>query len=178
QYFHHYYEQEPLSVVVVGQKEIQDVFASVTDHGSAIIGRIDGDFTRTSLHELGKIVWPVIKEAISGLRDQALRDLEIATDAQKVCGLTAVGRRVRETVSATLLIEEDYHVKGSISQTNGIATVSSNVDVRDEIDDVVDKLIENVLDTGGHVVFVPSGSLSEMDRIVLLLGDPKDRTSA
>jgi hypothetical protein len=170
QHFHHYYEQEPLSLVVVGQKEIQKAFTSVTDHGAAVVGCVDGDFTQTTQHDLGKIVWPVIKEVISGQRDQALRELEVATDAQMLRGLTAIGKRLREAVGATLLVEEDYHVRGSISQTNGAATVSPNVDVRDEIDDVVDTVIEKVLDTGGHVVFMPGGSLSEVDRIVLLFG--------
>jgi hypothetical protein len=72
-------------------------------------------------------------------------------------------------VGATLLVEEDYHVRGSISQTDESATISPNADVRDEIDDVIDMLIEKVLGSGGNVVFEPAGSLSKQGRIVLLL---------
>ncbi|MEJ2719964.1 MAG: hypothetical protein P8181_02320 [bacterium] len=168
-HFHHYYEQDSLSVVVTGEADVQTAFHSVTAHGGAIVGKVDGDFTKTSLHDLGKIVWPVVKEALSGLQDRALQDLDIATDARRICGLEAVGSLVTETAGATLLVEEDFHVRGSIRKTDGTVTVSPSVDLRDEIDDVVDALIEKVVEMSGHVVFMPSGSLGERDRIVLLL---------
>jgi hypothetical protein len=169
EHFGHYYQMEPMLVVVTGEKELQAAFNSVTAHRRAIVGRIEGDFTGTSLRDLGKIVWPLVKEAMSGLGERALRDLEISGDARKTNGLEAVARRVQEAVGATLMVEEDYHVRGHISEAGGPATVLPNVDVRDEIDDVVDMVIEKVMETGGNVVFVPDGSLSKLGRIVLLL---------
>jgi hypothetical protein len=167
--FGHYYELEPMILVVTGEEELQTAFTSITTHSSAIVGRIEGDFGATSPRDLGKVVWPVVKEAMSGLRERALRDLEIAEDAEKICGLETVCRRVGETVGATLLVEEDYHLKGSISEADGSATILPTVDVRDEIDDVIDMLVEKVLGSGGNVVFVPNGSLNELGKIVLLL---------
>jgi Bacterial archaeo-eukaryotic release factor family 3 len=167
--FGHYYDLEPMIVVVTGEKELQAAFTSVTTRGTAVVGRVEGDFSTTSSRDLGKIVWPVVKEAMSGSRERALRALELAEDAEKICGLDKVSRRMNETVGATLLVEEDYHVRGSISVANGSAAISPSVDVRDEIDDVIDMLIEKVLGSGGNVVFVPSGSLSRLGRIVLLL---------
>lgn len=167
--FGHCYELEPMTVVVTGEKTLLTAFTSVTTHPAAIAGRVEGDFTATSLYDLGKIVWPVVKEAMTGSRERVLRDLEIAGDARKIYGLETIGRRVNETAGATLLVEEDYHVRGSISEADGSATISPNVDVRDEIDDVIDMIIEKVLGSGGNVIFVPCGSLSELGRIVLLL---------
>ena len=169
EHFGHYYDLEPMIVVVAGEKELQTAFTSVTTRPAAIVGRVDGDFSATSPRDLGKIVWPVVREAMSGSRERALLDLEIAADAEKICGVENVGRRINETAGATLIVEEDYHVRGSISEADGSATISPNVDVRDEIDDVIDMLIEKVLGTDGNVFFVPSGSLSELGRIVLLL---------
>jgi hypothetical protein len=174
EHFGRYYEAEPLAVVVMGEQELQTAFTSVTTHGPAIVGRVEGDYTTTSPSDLGKIVWPVVKEAITGLRERALRDLETSADAQKICGLEAVGRRLGEAAGATLLVEESYHVRGSILELDGAAAVTSDVDVRDEIDDVVDMIIEKVLETGGNVIFVSSDSLSEMERIVLLLPEMHD----
>lgn len=167
--FGHHYELEPMNVVVAGEKDLQGVFVSVTTHRAAIAGCVDGDFSATSPRDLGKIVWPVVKEAMAGSRERALRDLETVPDPQKICGLETVVRRVNEAAGATLLVEEDYHVRGSISEADGSAAILPNVDVRDEIDDVVDMLVEKVLGFGGNVIFVPSGLLSERGRIVLLL---------
>jgi hypothetical protein len=169
EYFGYYYDLEPMIVVVTGEEELQTVFTSVTSHRAAIVGRVEGDFSATSPRDLGKIVWPLVREAMSGSRERALRDLEIAADAEKICGVENVGRQMNKTAGATLIVEEDYHVRGSISEADGSATISPNVDVRDEIDDVIDMLIEKVLGSDGNVVFVPSGSLSEQGRIVLLL---------
>lgn len=175
QHFGHYYAEEPLAVVVTGEEELLTLFVSVTAHKAAIVGQVDGDFTATSLRDLGKIVWPLVKQTLSGTREMALRDLENAADGRKICGIEAVSRRVNAAAGATLLVEEDYHVRGSISEADGSEEISPNVDVRDEIDDVVDILAEKVLGAGGNVVFLPGGSLRDLGRIVLLLGDVESR---
>jgi hypothetical protein len=172
--FSYYYGLEPLPLVVTGEKTLQTAFASATDHGAAIVGRVDGDYSTASPRDLGGIVWPIVKEAMSGVREAALHDLETAADDQKICGLEAVGRQVNETEGATLLVEDGYHARGSLSEADGWVTVLADVDVRDEIDDVVDVLIEKVMKTGGKVVFMPDGSLSALDKIVLLLRQAED----
>jgi hypothetical protein len=168
--FGHYYLLDPLRLVVVGEKGMQSAFSSVTAHGPAVIARIEGDYTATSARDLGEIVWPVVKEAMSGVLDKAIRDLEDSVErGQIVSGLEAVVRLVNKGVRATLLVEDGYHVRGSISGTNQSPVVSPDVDVREVIDDAVDAVIEKVIESGGNVVFAPSGSLSDRNRIVLLL---------
>jgi hypothetical protein len=52
----------------------------------------------------------------------------------------------------------------------GTASWSPEIDVRSAIDDAVDAVIEQVLESAGHVVFTPPGRLRDRERIVLLLG--------
>ena len=99
-----------------------------------------------------------------GLADSAER-------GQATAGLEAVARLVNTGVQATLLLEDDYHVRGSISGTDQLPVLSPDVDVREVIDDAVDAVIEKVLASGGNVVFTPAGSLSDQNRIVLVLHD-------
>lgn len=163
------YRNDPLNVVVTGEKEMQRIFASTTGHRNAILGRVEGDYSATSLRDLGRIVWPVVKEAISGLVDEAMRSLEIAVKARRaVCGLNAVTHMAISGVSATLMVEDDYHVRGSITKTGQSLEISQDVNVMEEMDDAVDVVVDRVLERGGNVVFVPSGSLNEQGRIVLL----------
>jgi hypothetical protein len=167
--FGHYYTLDPLGLVVVGIPEMQSAFSSVTVHGTAIIGRIDGDHMATSARDLGQIVWPVVKEAMSGVLDRAMRDLdEFSGQGQVASGLEAVARAAGREGRATLLVEADYHLRGSIQDTSGPPVMTPNVDIRETIDDVVDILIERVLESAGNVVFVPPGSLSAQEQIVLL----------
>jgi hypothetical protein len=168
--FGHYYTLDPLRLVVVGEKELLSAFSSVTAHGTAVIGCIEGDHTATTARDLGQIVWPVVKEALSGVLDDAMRDLEAsATREQMASGLEAVAQLANKGAGTTLLVEDGYYVRGSIVGTNQTPVISPEVDVREAIDDAVDAVIEKVLESGGNVVFTPSGSLSDWNQIVLLL---------
>jgi len=42
------------------------------------------------------------------------------------------------------------------------------LDIQEVIDDAVDAIIEKVLEKGGNVVFLESGSLTEFHRIALI----------
>ena len=65
----HHHAADPLGVVVVGDRALLSAFAAVTVHGPSIIGQVPGDHTATSQRDLGQIVWPVIKAAMSGRRN-------------------------------------------------------------------------------------------------------------
>jgi hypothetical protein len=168
-HFTHYYEQDPLRLVVVGDKKNQSVFASLTAHLSAIIGRVMGEYTSTSPHDLGKIVWPLVKEVLAGSNAKVMADLDLATSMHKVTsGLDAVAKMADSATGATLLVEEDYHIKGSISKTDQSLVISEYVDIREVIDDAVDVIVEKVLEMGGNVIFLESGLLTKLSRIALI----------
>jgi hypothetical protein len=168
--FGRYYEQEPLRLVVVGEGEVVSLFASVTAYQDAIVGYVEGDCSKTSPRDLGKMVWPIVREAMAGLQARAMHDLEIAEGKRRIAfGIDSVSRCAGAGKGTTLLVEGDYHVRGSINELDSSQAVSEDLDVRDEMDDVVDLVIEKVMAVGGSVVFVPNGSLKKLKRIVLLL---------
>ena len=163
-------KKEPLGVVVIGESAMQSVFASVTEHEDAIIGRVDGDFTTTSPHDVGRVVWPVVKEAMSGIENEVTRNLEDAKNAEKlIFGIDSVGHWAGVVVGSTLVVEEEYRVRGTIRKVDNTTMILPDVDLREPIDDVVDTIIESVLRLGGHVVFTKTGSLHEQQRIALIL---------
>jgi hypothetical protein len=168
--FGHYYLHEPLGVVVVGEEEMQSAFLAVTAHRSAVIAGIAGDHTATPARDLGQISWSAVKEGMSGVLDRAMRDLRASgKGGEKACGLAAVSRLAGRGARATLLVEEDYRMKGRLGGTSESPVISPDVDVRDVMDDAVDAVIEKVLASGGNVLFTPGGSLRDEKRIVLML---------
>lgn len=184
QRFAHYYEQDPLRLVVIGEENNLAIFKTLATHQDLLIGMIKGDYTTTSPHDLGRIVWPVVKETISGVNENAMKELEIADKMNNVIfGIEAVGQLAETQTGATLYVEEDYHVKGSIQKTDQSLIISKHVNLLEVIDDVVDIIIEKVLQRGGNVVFLNSGSLITYDRIAIInpgritKGIPKNRES-
>ena len=167
--FGHNYKMEPLNLVVVGEKELQSAFSSTTEYGNAVIGRIEGDHTGTNVRDLGKLAWSLVKEAMTGVVARAMLDLESISERGHIAsGLESVIRMVKKGLRATLLVEDGYHMRGSIGDTNHSPVLTPEVDVREANDDAVDVVIEKVLASGGNVVFTPTGSLIGRNRIVLL----------
>jgi hypothetical protein len=171
QHFDHYFGQDPLRLVVIGEKESLSIFKSVTAHQDALIGVVEGDYTATSPHDLGKIVWPIVKEAMAGIGEKAMHDLEAAERSENiVSGIDAVGRLAGSGSGDTLFVEEGFHVKGGIRETDHSLIKSEDLDIREEIDDAVDAVIQKVLEKGGKVIFLESGSLAKLQRIALVMG--------
>jgi hypothetical protein len=170
QHFANYYQQDPLRLVLVGEKSNLAIFEALTTHQDTVIGTVKGDYTATSPHDLGMIVWPVVKEAMSGTNKNAMRDLAKAAKVKKVVsGIVAVGQSAEAATGSTLYVEEDYHVKGSIRKKDHSMILSEDVDIWEVIDDVVDLIIEKVLKMGGTVIFLNSGALMKLQRIALIL---------
>jgi len=171
QHFDHYFGQDPLRLVVVGEKKALSVFESVTTHQDVLIGMVEGDYAATSPHDLGKIVWPIVKEAMAGIGEKATHDLEAAESSENiVSGIDAVGRLAGSGTGDTLFVEEGFHIKGGIRETDHSLIKSEDLDIREEIDDAVDSVIEKVLEKGGRVIFLASGSLAKLQRIALVMG--------
>jgi len=157
--FAHYYEQDPLGVILAGTDRIRDAFTSVTSYSGVIIGKADGDQSQTSLAALGGIVWPVVKSVMASAGKKVERELAAATLAHNVAvGVDAVTRSVDSGVGVTLLVEDGYRVAPPDSSP-----------LIDDWDNVVDVIIEKVLALGGNVIFVDDGSLDKFQRIALIL---------
>jgi hypothetical protein len=60
-------------------------------------------------------------------------------------------------------------LKGGIRETDHSLIKPEDLDIREPIDDAVDAVIGKVLDKGGNVVFVDSGSLAERGKIALII---------
>lgn len=169
QFFAIFYNQDPLGLVLVGEKMNQSLFRSVSAHNKDIFGALEGNYEATSVHDLGQIIWPIVRESLSGNRERALRELDKAVSSQKVIsGLDQVWSSVNSVKGSTLLVEENYRMKGSIVKTDQSWMILEQVDIREVFDDVVDRVIEKILETGGNVIFLDSGSLAAHKKIALI----------
>lgn len=170
QHFAYFYKQDPLRLVVVGEKINLAIFKASKIRQNTVIGTVEGNFSNTTPYDLGKIVWPVVRQAIAGMNQNAMSDLARASKVKKVVsGIHAVGQDVGKEAGSTLYVEEDYHVKGSFRKTDHSLILSPHVDIWEVIDDVVDVIIEKVLQMGGTVIFLNSGLLKKFERIALIL---------
>jgi hypothetical protein len=173
--FDAYDSSQPLGLIVVGDEESQSAFDAVTTHASAVVGRVNHDQSGLQDDDLGRVVWLTAREIISAVRDRAMRDLKAcAGRGCLVPGLQAVLEAAAAGTRGTLVVEEGFRFRGSLIMTSEPPTVCRDVDIRDVDDDVVDALIEQVLRSGGNVVFMHDGILADQGRIALLPEEGRD----
>lgn len=169
-HFAQYYSQDPLSLVLVGQRHFINPFTALTRHHDVIIGMIQGDFRQTSAHDLGKIVWPIVKFAISGTTSNALRSLADAdVDKSVVSGIDDVWMSAEANPGSTLYVEDDYHMNTSEPGKHKTHVFLDSMALRELFNDVVDIIIEKILRGGGAVVFMDNDSLISRERIAMVV---------
>ena len=160
---------DPLPICVVGVERWLSHHRSVTSHKD-IVASVTGNHDQTPPHELGKLVWPVVADALSVKRRRALDALDAAIGAQRFAsGLGEAWRRAQEGRGALLLVEQDYHQAARLDETAGQLHLVDANDPNVSMADAVDDLIELVLAKQGDVVFVDDGALEGHQRVALTL---------
>lgn len=162
--------EDPLPVALVGVDRYHSFFSEVARNADKVIASLRGNHDTTSAHELGKLIWPPVKEALAAQRKQVLNELDAAIGAQR-CASTIgeVWRLAHEGRGAVLIVEEDFHYPARVAADGmGLEPIETPTDPAD-LDDAVDEVIEIVLAKGGRVVFVDDGTLPQHDQIALIL---------
>lgn len=161
---------DPLPLAVVGVDRHLSFFNEVTTHKEAIITTLTGNHDKTSAHELGKLVWPLVKENLAAQRQQVLAELDKAVGERKFVSTPGqVWRLAQEGRGRLLLVEEDFHYPARVDETGLILSPADDPTAPDVIADAVDDIIETVLNMQGRVVFVDNGQLADHQRITLIL---------
>jgi hypothetical protein len=166
-----YLSTDPLPLALVGVDRWQAFFREVTSHGEHILTTLTGSHDRTSAHELGKLVWPLMRESLAARRSAIFGELEAAVSGQRSAStLGEVWRCAQEGRGATLVVEEGYHEAAIIDERGLLRLVAAGAGAGPTaLDDAVDEVIEAVLAKGGRVVFVDDGMLDAHSRIALIL---------
>lgn len=160
---------DPLPLFVVGVDRYHAFFNEVSAHTNAVAGRGTGSHDKTSPHELGELVQPLVDQHRDGKRLEALEQLERAVSERKyVSTIGEVWRLANEGRGDLLLIEEDFHYPGRLDE-NGVLVRADDPSAPGVMGDAVDEIIETVLNKQGRVVFVENGRLEEHRRIAMIL---------
>lgn len=161
---------DPLPLAVVGVDRFLAFFNEITNHKTSIAATLTGSHDGTSAHELGKLVWPLVKADLAEKRRQNLLKLDKAIGERKfVSTIGEVWRLASEGRGSLLLVEEDFHFPGRVDETRMHLTLADDPAAPDVLDDAVDEIVEMVLDKQGQVAFVDTGQLEVHQRIALVL---------
>jgi hypothetical protein len=161
---------DPLPLAVAGVERYLAFFREISDHRDAILTTLTGSHDKTSPHELGGLVWPLVESSLAERRERVFEELERAVGKRKVASTVGeVWRLAHEGRGRLLLVEENFHYPARLDDGGRVLAPAEDVAAPDVIDDAVDEIIEEVLRKQGQVVFVDPGKLTEHQRIALIL---------
>ncbi|WP_165007086.1 AOC03_06830 family ribosome hibernation factor [Neisseria yangbaofengii] len=151
-------------IVVVGVDRNIGHFNNGAGIGEQVMLSIHSGRNSDNPYELGKTVWPEIKEALSAERAKVFDELNNAKGNKLfVGGLNEVWQAVSDGRAELLAVEEDLHIPAKVSEDGRKLTEINIEDAKGEhaYEDIVDEMIEKVLAAGGRVRFVDSEALGE-----------------
>ena len=161
---------DPLPLAVVGVDRLLAFFNEVRDNKTPILTTLQGSHDKTSPHELGKLVWAQVKDALAEQRQQVLSELETAVGERKsVSTIAEVWRLANEGRGHLLLVEKDFHFPARVDETGRHLAALDDIAAPDVMSDAVDEVIETMLTKQGRVVFLENGQLEAHQRIALIL---------
>ncbi len=161
---------EPLPLVLVGIDRYFSFFNEVSDHKDAVITTLSGNHDKTSAHDLGKLVYPLVQDALAEQRKTALDQLETAIGAQLCAsGIESAWQMAQEGRGDFLIVEKGFRYPARIDASGMKLMPTDDLSGIDVMDDAVDELIEAVMSKGGRVMFVEDGTLADQQRLALIL---------
>jgi len=161
----------PLPVFIMGAERTMGHFRKITRHENSIVAFIQGNYEDANSSQLAATLKPYVSEWQNSCQKDLLAQLEEAASQKKmVSGIKEVWKEAMNRKGRLLLVEKNYMVaaqRGSHESSIHTSGKSSNSfsDIKDAVDDVIEKVLEN----GGDVEFVENGLLADQHRIALIL---------
>jgi hypothetical protein len=162
--------EDPLPLTLAGVGRHQAFFREVSSYRNEILATLDGNYDHLTAHDLGRLIWPVVREAFVDRRRAVLDQLETAAGQHRAAStLGEVWRHARLGRGALLIVEEGYHEPARITDVGLLDLQVGDPKAPGVLDDAVDEVMTTVLTKGGRVVFVEDGELAVHGRIALIL---------
>jgi hypothetical protein len=167
--FRPFLAEDPLPLALAGVDRYLAFFREVAGTNE-IIATLPGNFDHLSAHDLGRQIWPSVREGFTARRREVLEHLAAAVGMHRAAStlgevwhLAGLGR------GKVLVVEEGFHQPARLDQWGQLDVHVKDPTAPDVMDDAVDEVITTVLNKGGQVVFVEDGELALHDRIAMIL---------
>ncbi|MFF9814767.1 chemotaxis protein [Streptomyces sp. NPDC014006] len=159
--------QDSRPVYVTGEQAALSLFDDVGTVAKCAVHIRHGGLTHASPEAVWRAVRPVVAEQQRRTADTVAAELEAARGRRAfAAGLDEIWRSAREARVRLLAVEENYQVTVRDVGDHLEPAADGELDARE---DVVDEIVEQCLETGADVRFVPDGSLRDAEGIAGVL---------
>lgn len=157
----------PLPIIVAGDERNTRFMLEVADNKAWYVGTIIGSPDDLKARELAEKAHAEVQRQRAERESRALEEVARAQSAGKL--LDDVGdihRALLEGRGDTLYVESGHFQPAMIE--GDVVTLKNDPTAPGVMDDIIDEMAENTLKDGGHVVFLPAGSLEKYRKVCLV----------
>ena len=149
---------QPLPIILAADERNAGFMMEVVDNRGWYIGSITGSPDDMKARELTEKAYAEVERLMTERQGDSLTAIARAQSAGNLLDdIGDIFRAVREGRGDTLFAEEGYFQPARIDGDQ--VTLVDDPRLPGVMDDVIDELAEDTLRAGGHVVFLPAGSL-------------------
>lgn len=156
----------PAPVVMTGVDRNLGHFKETVARPDKVMLYVSGGYNEQSGHELGKLLWPQVEQALADLRNQVFEEVGNAKGNNRfLSGLNECWQAASDGRVEKLVVGEKLSIPAILSEDRRHVKVIDNPNEPGEnaYADIIDELIELVMAADGKVVFVDEGSLKDFN---------------
>ena len=163
------YASDGTPIIVCGTVKNIAYYKQIT-HNKDIVGKIEGNYNYTSIHELGSLAWKVMKNHLDEEKKRIVEGIhEKSMNGVITTGIYDIWKAVQEGRGLQLIVEKDLSMPGYLLKGNNYDLyLQLPFEKYSILPDVVNTLMELTLKKNGKVVIVDNGELAEFQRIALI----------
>jgi hypothetical protein len=161
------HRRDPRPLVVLGAERDLAYFDQVRSAQFAVIGRLSGNYERSSVDEIAGRARPLLEAHRDACVDRACAEVREAVASRAVAGVVDVWDAARSGRGRRLVVEEGYGCPARIADAGRLVAGDDS-----DAFDAVEEAVVEVLRHGGEVVVARAGALQDLGRIALLTRYP------
>ena len=163
------YASDGTPIIVCGTVKNIAYFKQI-NRNKEIVGKIEGNYSYTSIHELGSLAWKVMKNHLDEEKKRIVEGIhEKSMNGVITTGIYDIWKAVQEGRGLQLIVEKDLSMPGYLLKGNNYDLyLQLPFEKYSILPDVVNTLMELTLKKNGKVVIVDNGELAEFQRIALI----------
>ncbi|TWV30620.1 chemotaxis protein [Streptomyces misionensis] len=159
--------EQPRRLYVTGERAALSFLDEVGSVAKDAVHVAHGGLAHSSPDAVWQAIRPVLEEEAAKDTDSVVRELTSARGHRTfAAGLDELWQSAREGRVRLLAVEEGFR---AVVRDDGEHLVPAEPGDLDARDDIVDEIVEQCLETGAEVRFVPDGTLGEEDGIAGVL---------
>ncbi|MET9732036.1 chemotaxis protein [Streptomyces sp. NPDC006458] len=157
----------PRPVYVTGEQAALSALDEMGLHTRDAVQVPRGGLAHAGAEAVWQALHPMVEEEAKRGADRVAGELESARGRREfAAGVDEVWQNAREARVRLLAVEENYRITVRDDGDHLIPAISGDLDARE---DIVDEIVEQCLETGAEVRFVPDGMLGEAGGIAGVL---------